>query len=186
MAVSDLSVALRAGVLAVYTSAIGGAWSMVALALSHALSRRGRGAPPPPPDRTLLGTGFGLMMLGPTVLWTLSRLAAGLPSSAPRLWRSPPWEVILPDIAGGGLFALGWLLVGAGTRLGRSTGRGMAWAATAYLLVGGAWVLGVPEDPNIGVAEHVRNVLDPTAWLFALLKGLFWPGQVAAALGLLT
>jgi len=81
----------------------------------------------------LIGLGIMLMLLGPSVMWSeqqrLLRLQPHVITPAPVL------STLLP-LGGVVLFALGWLLVGAGVWCGR----GLLVAAAAHMVIGAVWI----------------------------------------------
>jgi len=104
----------------------------------------------------LIGLGIMLMLLGPSVMWSeqqrLLRLQPHVITPAPVL------STLLP-LGGVVLFALGWLLVGAGVWCGR----GLLVAAAAYMVIGAVWMMVF----NVSLGTSPTSLLHPSALLVA-------------------
>ncbi len=122
------------------------------------------------PSWPLIWAGVLLMILGPTVLWSL---LPGYVTSG----RATGWISSAVSFGGVGFFASGWILIGSGLRPRGSMRRGALFAVVVYLLVGLAWV--VAFNTSLG-ATVGQLVLNPGILLIAL----FWPLQIAQLLGL--
>ena len=103
----------------------------------------------------LLVIGVALMVLAPPALWSFARDQAVL-------------------FGGVALFALGWLLVGAGLQPRQRAWHGAGWAAVLYVLVGLAWEI---------VYMLTNPYGDPPSLALLVLIPL-WPWHVAFVLGL--
>lgn len=118
------------------------------------------------PAKGFLVAALAFMILSPSLLATLFPIG--------RATVSPEILWVFPTAVG--MFAIGWLFVGATLRPYGSVWRGVVAAAVLYLLIGAVFVIGV-------------NIATP---LFALFRSpqtiivgtLIWPLGVAQILGL--
>ncbi len=118
-------------------------------------------------NSSLLGFGLGVMATG--LLWF-----GVFRYFAPRI--QPQMLSWLP-LGGVILFATGWVLIGAGLGPQGQAWRGMLLAVILYILIGIGWVTVF----NVGLgAKFPEILLEPDF----LLVALFWPLQVAQALGI--
>jgi hypothetical protein len=114
-----------------------------------------------------------VMFLGPTAcgyawVWVLESYGAANP---------PLWMVYLAVFGGLALFLLGWLLVGASLRPGRSAWRGITYAAVLYTLVGLAFLALVPDRyPGTRVADGVPALVSPFVWPLDVAQMRRWFG----------
>ena len=119
------------------------------------------------PAKRVLVAAFTFMVLAPLLLAMLVPIGRG---SSDTLW------AIHTTV---GLFAAGWLLVGATMRPSGSPWRGAAAAAIFYLLIGAVWVFGfniaVGGIPLFTLLRAPQNMM---------LGALYWPLGVAQVLGL--
>lgn len=122
------------------------------------------------PDRRVLALALTLMVTGAMLFSALARWSARQLS---------PLVGNLAIFAGVGLFALGWVLVGAGLRPWGSAWRGALLAAFLYVAVGALWTAGFvlvnPWDTDF------------TQTNLALLLGysiFLWPFAMAFVFGL--
>lgn len=116
------------------------------------------------PAKRALIAAFTFMVLAPSLLATLVPIGRG----AQTLWAFH---------SAVGLFAAGWLLVGATIRPYGSLWRGSAAAAIFYLLIGAVWMFGF----NIAAGTPLLAILRyPQAIIWGTL---YWPAGVAQLLG---
>ncbi len=119
-------------------------------------------------------------MVGATVPWSLwawvhtCYLATPAPVSD-----MPQWARWLPDL-GLILFAIGWVVVGAGLRPLGSAVTGAALVLVLYFAIGLVWILASTPFGPITI-DFAADLLSPCVPLIAL----FWPLYVRIQLGLL-
>ena len=122
------------------------------------------------PERRVLLLGLTLMVTGTMLFSALAR------------WSTRQLGPVVASLAmftGEGLFALGWVLVGAGLRPRGSARRGALLAAALYVAVGALWTTGFVLVNPWGTDFSQTNL--------ALLLGysiFLWPFAVAFVFGL--
>jgi len=89
----------------------------------------------------LIGLGITLMLLGPSVMWSEQQRLLRLQRHV--ITPAPVRSTLLP-LGGVVLFALGWLLVGAGVWCGRR----LVVAAAAYMVIGAVWIMVFNGQPR--------------------------------------
>ncbi len=122
------------------------------------------------PERRVLLLGLTLMVTGAMLFSALARWSAR---------QIGPLVGNLAIFAGVGLFALGWVLVGAGLRPQGSARRGALLAAALYVAVGALWTTGFVLVNPWGTDFSQTNL--------ALLLGysiFLWPFAMAFVFGL--
>lgn len=109
---------------------------------------------------------------GPILIWTSRAVVIRVvgPSAPPWVWAELPW-------VGAAAFAAGWILFGFALRPGGSSARGVALAATLYVLVGLVWTIGLQVAFGRGA---LATLADRDVMMFSLL----WPLQIAQVTGL--
>lgn len=123
------------------------------------------------------GTSGRVLLLGIAMMVAGAALFTALAS-----WSSRQLDTLLGNLAifaGVGFFALGWVVAGAGLRLGGSARRGAVTAVAAYLGVGALWTAGFVLVNPWGTDFSQVNL--------ALLLGysvVLWPFAVAFVFGL--
>ena len=150
------------GIFLLFVILIGGAGLLLA-----SLLRGTRDVTRSKPSRRVIWVGAFLMVLGVLIFAVLGRAAGRL---APALLFTLPLAAV-------GLFLLGWLVVGAGLRVGGSPWRGAVAAGVLYVVIGVVWVFAF--NAQLG-ADLPAMITDPS-WV---LLSLIWPMQVAQATGL--
>jgi hypothetical protein len=152
------------------------------VAVAWVLARGARDTPVLAPNRRLIILGFGLMVVGPTLLWSMQRSV--LPrAAAPVILDAPAVATGLALSWGSiGLFVVGFILTGAGLRPRANPGLGIRCALGVYVACGVVWLLVFVDDGM--TLEKLLGVLSPIAWPFVLVQILIWPGHLAQRLGL--
>ncbi|MEK7510038.1 MAG: hypothetical protein AAB567_00565 [Patescibacteria group bacterium] len=120
------------------------------------------------PAKRSVVAALAFMILAPSLLATL--ISVGRSEVSPETLWAIPTAV--------GLFAAGWLLVGASLRPYGSQWRGVIAAAVLYILIGAVWVLGFNTamgTPPLAILRSPQTII---------VGALFWPLGVAQLLGL--
>ncbi len=122
------------------------------------------------PDRRVLALALTLMVTGVMLFSALAR------------WSARQLGLLLGSFAifaGVGLFALGWVLVGAGLRPRGSARRGALFAASLYIAVGALWTTGFVLVNPWGTDFSQTNLA-----LFLGYSIFLWPFVMAFVFGL--
>ncbi len=139
------------------------------------------------PHGRLISLGLGLMVAGPTILWSIQRslfqtLAPTAGEGAPVILGGPALVALLGLSWGGvALFVAGWSLAGAGLRPRGRPRLGLLGALGVYAACGLGWLLAF-VDSGVSLSK-IGSILNPVNLPIVLAQILLWPSLLAQRLG---